>query len=673
MGSRIRFGPFEVNLQTGELWKHGTKVKLQSKPFQVLVALLERPGEPVSREELQQRLWSGDTFVDFERGLNTATNRLRLTLGDSADNPRYVETLARSGYRFVARVEPVTLPTPPPPTPVPLSQPAQNSPWMIAGAITALVLIVAALWWAIRHPIPETPTFQQVTFGNGMVAGARFASDGQTILYSAKWESTPWLLYLASSVSPETRALEFEGSTLTSVSRSNELALLSLPNGNNIRASTLSRVPLNGGSPVPVTDRVVCADWAPNGSDLAVTRFAGRRSQLEFPIGKILYTTASQLGCPRISPNGSQIVFSEHPGRGDAIIKVIDLKGNSRTLSQGWSGATGLAWNGSEVWFTASRTGGAQALWAVTLSGKVRLVFQAPGSLQLQDISHGGMVLVTEIDRRVEMAGRAPNDTAERDFSWFDFSSAEDFSADGNLVLFDEGGQGGGPHLTVYLRRLNDGATLRLAEGHALALAPDGRSALILNVKDRRKVTIVPVGEGAQHEVAGGGIEYHWARFFPDGKRLLIGGNIAGGHLGLYLQSVNGGKAQPFAPQTYLRNVMISPDGKQIAGNDQDGKLVVLPVDGGPARPIEALPYGAAAGWSADSSELLVRELGMDPVHVYRIDLATGHSKLWSDIEPMHPTGVQSLSRLFYARDQKSYVYSFNRILAKLYLVSGLK
>src|SRR5260370_31568169 len=117
MGGRTKFGPFELDRQTGELWKHGLKVKLQGKPFQILVALLEQPGEPVSREVLQQRLWAGDTFVDFDSGLNTAANRLRITLGDSAENPRYVETLARSGYRFLAQVEEVTeAPAPAPAT-----------------------------------------------------------------------------------------------------------------------------------------------------------------------------------------------------------------------------------------------------------------------------------------------------------------------------------------------------------------------------------------------------------------------------------------------------------------------------------------------------------------------------------------------------------------------------
>src|SRR5260221_653839 len=100
----VRFGAFELDTQTGELRKHGVRLKLQGKPFQILQALLERPGQVVTREELQQRLW-GDDNVDFESGLNTAANRLRLALGDSADNPQYVETLSRIGYRFIALVE----------------------------------------------------------------------------------------------------------------------------------------------------------------------------------------------------------------------------------------------------------------------------------------------------------------------------------------------------------------------------------------------------------------------------------------------------------------------------------------------------------------------------------------------------------------------------------------
>src|SRR5579884_3692063 len=127
----IRFATFELRTVTRELYKQGTRIRLQIKPFQVLETLLERPGELVTREELRQRLWPSGTFVDFESGLNTAINRLRSALGDSADEPRYIETLPRLGYRFICPVEVVERDTAPairetgqnePPAPAELSQ-----------------------------------------------------------------------------------------------------------------------------------------------------------------------------------------------------------------------------------------------------------------------------------------------------------------------------------------------------------------------------------------------------------------------------------------------------------------------------------------------------------------------------------------------------------------------
>src|SRR5215204_5838486 len=106
----VRFGVFELDLNTGELRKAGARINLPEQPFQVLKALLDRPGDLVTREELRQRLWSAETFVDFDQGLNAAVRRLRDTLGDSADVPRFIETLPRRGYRFIA---PVTAPSVP--------------------------------------------------------------------------------------------------------------------------------------------------------------------------------------------------------------------------------------------------------------------------------------------------------------------------------------------------------------------------------------------------------------------------------------------------------------------------------------------------------------------------------------------------------------------------------
>jgi DNA-binding winged helix-turn-helix (wHTH) protein len=111
--SRVRFGPFEADLLTGELWREGSRVPLQEQPFQVLAALLARPGDLVTREELRRRLWPRSVFTDFEHGLNKAVNKLRHTLDDLAAEPRYVETLPRRGYRFVAPVSGATPPSRP--------------------------------------------------------------------------------------------------------------------------------------------------------------------------------------------------------------------------------------------------------------------------------------------------------------------------------------------------------------------------------------------------------------------------------------------------------------------------------------------------------------------------------------------------------------------------------
>jgi len=123
---KYKFDEFEADLKAAELRRSGTRLKLQLQPFQVLVALLERPGEVVAREELRQRLWPQDTFVDFDHGLNTAMAKLRDVLGDSAAKPRYVETIAKRGYRFLGQVtaipgQPRTIPSAPP---VPVNEPA---------------------------------------------------------------------------------------------------------------------------------------------------------------------------------------------------------------------------------------------------------------------------------------------------------------------------------------------------------------------------------------------------------------------------------------------------------------------------------------------------------------------------------------------------------------------
>jgi TolB-like protein/DNA-binding winged helix-turn-helix (wHTH) protein/Flp pilus assembly protein TadD len=157
---RIRFGAFEVDLRAGELRQKGWKVKLQEQPFQLLAMLLEHRGEVVAREDLQKTLWPGDTFVDFDHGLNKAVNKIRRALGDSADNPRFVETVGRRGYRFIADVAIVDVAPPDRPEPVPERPPGPGDPvrtelggkldWKVPGFALVVVSAICVAW--ILHP-----------------------------------------------------------------------------------------------------------------------------------------------------------------------------------------------------------------------------------------------------------------------------------------------------------------------------------------------------------------------------------------------------------------------------------------------------------------------------------------------------------------------------------------
>ncbi|HVS90210.1 MAG TPA: winged helix-turn-helix domain-containing protein [Candidatus Acidoferrum sp.] len=174
---RTRFGAFEVDLRSGELHKHGIRLKLQDQPFQVLALLLEHPGDMVTREELRQKLWPGDTFVDFDTGLNSAIKKLRDVLGDSAEEPRYIETLPRRGYRFIARVENGDLPASAAvkihvaPV-VPLGRtPAfwSKRRLVVTAGVGALLIVAALVTWRVffaRPVLTETDVILLTSFVN---------------------------------------------------------------------------------------------------------------------------------------------------------------------------------------------------------------------------------------------------------------------------------------------------------------------------------------------------------------------------------------------------------------------------------------------------------------------------------------------------------------------------
>jgi hypothetical protein len=646
----------------------------------ILSALLERPGEIVTRDELKVRLWPDDTFVDFESGLNTAVNRLRLALGDSAEHPRYIETEARSGYRFIAPVQAQPEPSLSVATqPIAPEAPQKRRvlrPWQFAALLGFLVIAAAAAISLRRLGSPVT--FRQITFRRGQVSGARFAEGSRNILYAAQWEDEPRRIYEAHVGDPVSRTLGFEGLSLVAVSRLGELAVMRSDGTMNIGGGTLSRVTVNGGPIQQIAENIFAVDWSSDGSHLALVRVVAGAQQLEFPEGRVLYHTAGWLSNLRVAPADDAVAFIEHPVRHDdaGAIRIVDTRGNAVTLAGGWASASGLAWkNGSEIWFTAARDDAPRSVWAVRRDGRLRTVGQAPGNLTLRDIGSEGRVLLSVESRRLEMAGAITGETREHDFTLTDWSRVQQLSPDGSLILFDESGEGAGGQAATYVRKTRSGEVVRLRPGLAQGFDVPASSAFVLS-DDRTKLWRVPIGGGTAQELPSSGLIYQWARPFPDGTRLLALANPPDRPLALYIQNLQTGTTNPLTGPLMVRNASVSKDGSTVAILNPEGKLVLYATTGGPPRTIASDEPLAPIRWSKDDQWLYVLHLRSSvqaSALVSRLRIATGEIYPWRVLKPADKNGVNSITGVAIADDEESYVYSYRRVLSELYLAEGWK
>jgi eukaryotic-like serine/threonine-protein kinase len=552
----------------------------------------------------------------------------------------------------------------------------------------AIGLIAGKRLWG--SSAASAPLYHEITFRRGEIRSARFAPDGQMILYSAAWQGNPVETFSARQGMVESRSLGLGRAELLAISSKGEMALSlgSHPVGTWINVGTLARAPLAGGAPRPVLDDVEWADWSPDGNNLAVVRNVAGRDRLEYPIGKVLYeTSGGWISYPRVSPKGDVVAFMDHPNQGDdgGSVAIVDVSGHKTELTREWYGTQGLSWSpdGKEVWFTASELGLFHYITAVDLSGKQRLVTRVPGSLVIFDIWRDGRVLLARADRRREVMGLDPGATKERDLSWLDYSYPADLSADGKTLLFDEEGIGGGVQYgdaqdltyAVYIRNTDGTPAIRLGEGGASALSPDQKWVIVVTPIAPGQLRLLPTGAGETQSLTTDTINHQWARWFPDGKRFVFSGNEPGRGVRFYAQDISGGKAKAISPEGVdAQNFAISPDGQLIVGTGPDQKGYLYPAAGGEPRPVSGMePGDIPINWSQDARSIYLYRTGEVPAKVYRLELATGKKTVWKQIAPLDPTGVSTIGPILMTPDGKTYVYGFHRTLGDLYLVEGLK
>ncbi len=559
---------------------------------------------------------------------------------------------------------------------------AHKRRWLPAVILAAVVTAMAAVAFfagRVSAPRPEPPVFHQLTFRRGWIDGASFAPDGHTIVYNAAWDGDPLQLFSTRDDSPGSIPLNLTKVNLLSVSRNGDMAVLlnrhTLAAWTNI--GTLAKLPLNSVAPRPILDGVADVAWSPSGADFAVVRYVDQRFRLEYPVGKVLYDTAGWISYPRFSPTGDRIAFMDHPVFGDdrGSISVVDLAGHKTNLTGVFASEAGLQWNpsGDEIWFTASESGISTALFAVTPAGRRRVVARAPGRMILQDIARDGRVLLRDESFRRGTFALGPGETKEKDVAVLDWNVVRGISADGEYVLSDEEGEGGGANYSIYLRKTDGSPPTRLGDGDAWSLSPDGKWVASTDLSEHPQIILLPTGAGEPRQITHDQSDHAAVYFFPDGHRITFTAVEPQGRRRAYVQDLNGGAARAITPPG-ISGGPVSPDGQWVLTTDFQGHHWLYPAGGGQPRDVHGLNLNdRTAGWSSDGNWLYAWNSEEVPGKIYRVNINTGVRELLKEMTPSDAAGVLGIGPVLVAPSGKYYVYGFTRDLADLYVVTGLK
>jgi Tol biopolymer transport system component len=524
--------------------------------------------------------------------------------------------------------------------------------------------------------------FHRLTFRNGTLWSARFAPDGETIVYSAAWDGDPVRLFMTRLDTPDSTPLSLPDAHLLSVSPSGELAVsLGHRFGGFMGEGTLARAPLVGGGARPVLEKVREADWAPDGSGLAVVRRVEGRERLELPIGTVLYQTTGWISHIRFSPRGDRIAFADHPIWADDFgrVAVVDLAGHTTELTP-FSGESvrGVAWSpsGDEVWYTTQASGGVNAIRAVDLNKRRRTLFSALAHLVLYDVSRSGRLLLGQESTLRRVEAKVAGHDEPRDFTLArEHSMAGFLSEDGRLMLLSDEGET--PYAT-YLVRADGSAPVLLGEGYGFSISPDGQWVLALTPEEHRRLLLHPMGPGESREVPTSGIQVDVPAWLPDGTLVAFGGAPGQLSRGWVLDPDGKGPARAFTPEgvDIARNSawpVTSPDSTRVVASDQAGTYAIYPLAGGPPERIPGLAeHDVPVQWTDDGKALFVARDGEATSNVRRLDLASGAQTPWITVPPRDAAGLR-LSRLYITRNGRYWVRSDTRLLVDLYVAERIR
>ena len=440
---------------------------------------------------------------------------------------------------------------------------------------------------------------------------------------------------------------------------------------------TLARVPFSGGAPREMLENVSGADWSPSGDTLAVVRSIRGKNRLEYPIGTVLYENDARPPlAPRVSADGKLVAFFDFDVEvGDYSLCVVGSNRPKQVLSRGWRTVShSLSWSpsGDEIWFAAGQPGSDPALYAVTLSGKQRLLAQTPGVIVMQDLAADGRVLLSTVNSRLGIRYVDFEHSTERDLAWLDASMLFEMSNDGKSLVFVELSYGEGRNAAIYLRKTDGSPAVRLGYGNRPSLSPDGKWVVCIR-RDaaRARLMLLPTGPGESRFLNVEGVYFESLGWFPDSKRVVFTGNEQGHPVRTWIYDLDSDKATPLTTEG-TRGGPVSPDGRWFVIADVH-QLSLAPVTGGAPRKIAQLQNGEeVVRWSGDGRYLFLRQPEEDTEKISRLEVANGRKEPWRTLKVPEP-GAEFLGLLALSEDGKECAFSFQHDLANLYLVKGLQ
>jgi Tol biopolymer transport system component/DNA-binding winged helix-turn-helix (wHTH) protein len=690
----VRFGPFELSSESGEIRKNGTRLKLSGQPIEVLRLLLEHPGRLVTREEIQQKLWPSNSYGDFEHGLNAAVNRLRETLGDSATEPKYIDTLPRRGYRFIAAVEATPLvsesravepagkregETAVAVHPVRRFMPGRKASW-IAG--TAFLLLVAVVLYEKSFPraegsMREVEVTPFTTF-KGREISPSFSPDGSQIVFA--WDggkdsgedrfdlyikvvgsenvvqltSKP-SAWLVPAWSPDGRTIAFARSA------SGESGIFSVPalggRERRLAGAVFKYAPL------------MSLNWSPDGKRLTYATSDGRAHILYPDSGELVDlerpSRCIEVYSPAFSPSGDWLAFNCCFNYVDYGIFVMPSGGGpARQLTAESGNPIPLTWSADSQWiiFPKQNTLADEGLWEISpKTGKMQRTLFAQAAGQPNTALHGNRLAYTQTNDNVNIW--ALDLTSEGKLSPTVLVSstrqqrAGNISPDGTRIVFESNRSGPGE---VWFSDVGGGNAVQLSNFHSLTgtprWSPDGRQIVFdSRVRGAPALYLVDPAAGVPKQIPIKSLDGSVPSWSRDGKWIYFTSGEAGSG-SLYKVSREGG-APILITKTAGYNAQESEDGKSLyfMAGETDAEIRVISGAGGKEQSINGMPkLRCFSDWALDTKGIFFIDRESNPAAIRFFEFAT--AKVRKITELNRPP--EMWGGLYISRDRKRLTFA---------------